>query len=67
MKKELHPEYQEAKIACVCGAEYKIGSTKKEMRLDICSQCHPFYTGSQRTVETHGRADQFRKKYGLNK
>jgi large subunit ribosomal protein L31 len=65
--KKIHPAYQKAKIVCVCGAKFEVGSTKKEMRVDICSKCHPFYTGMQRTVETYGRADKFRRKYGLSK
>ncbi|HPU35556.1 MAG TPA: 50S ribosomal protein L31, partial [Bacillota bacterium] len=52
---------------CVCGESFETGSTKKEMRVEICSKCHPFFTGSQRTVETGGRAERFRKKYGLSK
>ncbi|ACA60643.1 50S ribosomal protein L31 [Candidatus Desulforudis audaxviator] len=67
MKEKLHPAYQKARIVCVCGAQFEVGSTKKEMRVDICSKCHPFYTGMQRTVETRGRADKFRRKYGLGK
>lgn len=67
MKKEIHPKYQKAKFTCICGAEFEVGSTVKEQRVDICSKCHPFYTGTQRTVETHGRAEKFRKKYGLDK
>lgn len=65
MKKDIHPEYGPARITCICGAVFETGSTKKEMRVEICSRCHPFYTGTQRTVETHGRADRFRKKYGI--
>jgi large subunit ribosomal protein L31 len=65
MKKDIHPQYYKAKITCVCGETFETGSTKKEVRVEICSKCHPFYTGSQRAVETGGRADRFRKKYGL--
>ena len=64
MKENIHPKYGKAKVSCVCG---ETGSTKKEMRVEICSKCHPFYTGSQRTIETGGRAERFRKKYGLSK
>ncbi|MDI6710944.1 MAG: 50S ribosomal protein L31 [Thermoanaerobacterales bacterium] len=68
MKKDIHPKYEKkAKITCVCGATFETGSTRKEMKVDICSRCHPFYTGTQRTIETGGRAEKFRKKYGLNK
>lgn len=65
MKKDIHPQYHKAKITCICGETFETGSTKKEVRVEICSKCHPFYTGSQRTIETGGRADRFRKKYGL--
>ncbi len=65
MKKDIHPQYYKAKITCVCGETFETGSAKKEVRVEICSKCHPFYTGSQRAVETGGRADRFRKKYGL--
>jgi len=65
LKKGIHPQYGPAKVSCICGASFETRSTKKEIRVEICSQCHPFYTGSQRIVETGGRADKFRKKYGL--
>jgi len=65
MKKDIHPQYHKTKITCICGETFETGSTKKEVRVEICSKCHPFYTGSQRTIETGGRADRFRKKYGL--
>ncbi|MCL0062990.1 50S ribosomal protein L31 [Peptococcaceae bacterium] len=65
MKEGIHPRYFDAKVTCVCGNTMIIGSTKKELRVEVCSKCHPFYTGSQRMVETGGRADKFRKKYGL--
>jgi len=65
LKKDIHPSYQKAKITCVCGETFETGSTKKELRVEICSKCHPFYTGSQRAIETRGRAERFRKKYGL--
>lgn len=66
MKKGIHPKYGEATVTCVCGNTFKTGSTKKEIRVEICSNCHPFYTGSQRTIETRrGRAEKFRRKYGL--
>lgn len=67
MKKDIHPKYGEATVTCVCGNTFKTGSTKKEIKVEICSKCHPFYTGSQRTIETGGRAEKFRKKYGLKK
>jgi len=65
LKEGIHPKYQPARITCVCGESFETVSTRKELRVEICSKCHPFYTGSQRQVETGGRADKFRKKYGL--
>ncbi len=65
MKEKIHPQYYEATVTCVCGNSFTTGSTKKELKVDICSKCHPFFTGAQRNVETGGRADKFRKKYGL--
>lgn len=65
MKEKIHPQFNETKVTCVCGNTFTTGSTRKELRVDICSNCHPFYTGSQRMLDTGGRADKFRKKYGL--
>jgi len=67
MKEKIHPKYGKTKVACVCGETFEAGSTRKDLRVEICSKCHPFYTGSQRTIETGGRAERFRKKYGLKK
>lgn len=64
MKNEIHPTYYaEAVVTCVCGNTFKTGSTKKELRVDICSACHPFYTGKQKNMDTEGRVEKFRKKY----
>jgi large subunit ribosomal protein L31 len=63
MKKGIHPEYQECTVICACGNAFKTRSTKKEIRVEICSQCHPFFTGKQRIVDTAGRVEKFRKKY----
>ena len=64
MKKDIHPKVFKAKIACACGYESEARSTKGEqVNVEICSQCHPFYTGKQRFVDTAGRIDRFRKKY----
>ena len=61
MKKNLHPEYYpEATITCVCGRIFKVGSTVKEIGVEICSNCHPFYTGKQKLVDTSGRVDRFK-------
>jgi large subunit ribosomal protein L31 len=62
MKKGIHPEYyKDAKIICACGANFEIGATEKEMHIEICSQCHPFYTGKKKVVDTMGRVDRFMK------
>ena len=65
MKEAIHPEYQDAVIKCVCGNEMKTRSTKKEIRVDNCAKCHPFYTGKQKLVDTGGRVDKFKKKFNL--
>ena len=66
MKKDIHPEYfQDAVITCACGTEYRVGSTRKEARIAICANCHPFFTGKQKFVDTEGRVDRFRKRYNL--
>lgn len=63
MKKDIHPTYYpEAKVTCACGNVIAAGSTKKELRTEICSACHPFYTGKQKLVDTAGRVDKFRAK-----
>ena len=68
MKEGIHPEYKEATITCVCGNVIKTRSTKKEMKTEICSQCHPFMTGKQKIMDTAGRVERFNKKYaGLGK
>lgn len=65
MKPGIHPEYKEATIRCACGAEYKMHSTRGDMHVEICSACHPFYTGQQRVVDAAGRVDRFKKKYKM--
>ena len=65
MKKGIHPEYKLVTIRCVCGCEVSTRSTAKgDYNVDICSECHPFYTGKQKLVDTAGRVDRFRRKYG---
>ena len=64
MRKGIHPDYQEADVTCACGESFKTRSTKKEIRVEICSQCHPFFTGTQKFIDTAGRVEKFRKKYG---
>lgn len=66
MKKDIHPEYYETTVKCACGNTFKTGSTKKELRVEICSECHPFYTGRQKTAERGGRVEKFKKKYGMD-
>jgi large subunit ribosomal protein L31 len=65
MKQGIHPVYQQCKVTCACGETFVTGSTKKEMRVDICSKCHPFFTGKQKLVDTGGRVDRFNKRYGM--
>ena len=63
MKADIHPKYEQATIKCACGNIMEVGSTKKEISVEICSQCHPFFTGKQKLVDTAGRIERFRKKY----
>ena len=66
MKTDIHPAYQEIDVKCSCGNTFKTKSTLKgELHLDVCSQCHPFYTGKQKMLDTAGRVDKFNKKYGM--
>lgn len=67
MKKGIHPEYVKAKVHCACGNEFETKSTKKEIKVEICSSCHPFFTGKQKLVDTAGRVERFRKKYNIGK
>ena len=65
MKAEIHPDYQDLKVICSCGNEFVTRSTlKDELHIEVCSSCHPFYTGKQKIVDTAGRVDKFRRKYG---
>jgi large subunit ribosomal protein L31 len=63
MKKGIHPEYEDTEITCACGNKIEVGSTKKDIRVEICSNCHPFFTGKQKLIDTAGRIERFRKKY----
>ena len=66
MKENTHPTYYpDATVRCACGETFTTGSTKKELRVEICSKCHPFFTGRQKHVDTGGRVDRFKKRYGL--
>ena len=60
MKKDIHPAYFQSKIDCACGAKYSIGATKDRMSVEICSQCHPFYTGKEKLIDTAGRVEKFK-------
>jgi large subunit ribosomal protein L31 len=63
MKDKIHPELHDVKVHCACGNEFMTRSTKTEMRVEICSNCHPFFTGKQRLMDTEGRVEKFNKKY----
>ena len=63
MKRDIHPTYyDDAKATCACGATYVVGSTEKEIRVEICSACHPFYTGNEKIIDTAGRVERFKKR-----
>jgi large subunit ribosomal protein L31 len=64
MKAGIHPEYQETKVTCSCGNTFTTRSVKSELHVELCNQCHPFYTGKQKLVDTGGRVERFQKKYG---
>lgn len=64
MKKDIHPKYNKIKATCACGNEVELGTVMKEMKVEICSACHPFFTGKQKLVDTAGRVEKFLKKYG---
>jgi len=63
MKEKIHPKYFKTIATCACGAQYEIGSTKENIRVDICSACHPLFTGKQKLLDTEGRVQKFKKKY----
>ena len=65
MKEGIHPEYVDCKISCACGNSFDTRATKPEIRVEICSSCHPFFTGKQKFVDSEGRVERFRKKYGV--
>lgn len=66
MKKGIHPKYVECKVTCACGNEFMTMSTKPEVKLDVCSACHPFFTGQQKFLNRGGRVEKFKKKYNLD-
>ncbi len=65
VREGIHPQYYEATVTCNCGNTFTVGSTKKEIHVEICSACHPFYTGQQKATAARGRIEAFNKKYGL--
>lgn len=65
MKPDIHPQYVECKVICACGETFMTRSTKPEIKVEICSKCHPFFTGTQKIVDTEGRVERFIKRYGL--
>ena len=65
MKDGIHPNYKQTTVRCACGNEFVTGSTKEDIRVEICSKCHPFFTGKQKLVDTGGRVDRFKKRYNI--
>ena len=65
MKQGIHPNYKQTTIRCACGNIIETGSTKENIVVDVCSKCHPFYTGQQKTAQARGRIDKFNRKYGI--
>ncbi|MDO9515331.1 MAG: 50S ribosomal protein L31 [Syntrophales bacterium] len=64
MKQDIHPEYKEATVTCVCGNTFETRSTNGDIKVEICSKCHPFFTGKQKIMDTAGRIEKFNRKYG---
>lgn len=67
MRKDIHPDYKTVTVKCACGATFETKSTADEIRVEICSKCHPFFTGRQKLVDTGGRVDRFKKRFGMDK
>jgi large subunit ribosomal protein L31 len=68
MKEKIHPKYYEdATVTCACGNTFTVGATKKEMKVEVCSQCHPFFTGERKMMDTTGRVERFKRRYKLDK
>ena len=65
MKTDIHPKYHLTTVTCSCGNKFETGSVKENLKVEVCSQCHPFYTGKQKFVDAGGRVDRFKKKYGM--
>ena len=66
MKPGIHPNYVDATVTCACGNTFTVGSTQQNMRVDVCSKCHPFYTGQQRILDTAGRVERFRRRFNIS-
>ena len=66
MRKDIHPEYVECAVSCVCGNKFTTKSLQSEMRVDICSKCHPFFTGEEKLLDAAGKVEKFKKKYNMN-
>ena len=66
MKSAIHPAYKTATVHCACGNTFTVGSTKDSLRVDVCAKCHPFYTGTQRILDTAGRVERFRKRFNIS-
>jgi len=66
VKKDIHPNYNKCIVTCACGNTFETGSTQKELRVELCSKCHPFFTGKQKLVDTGGRVERFKRRYGIN-
>lgn len=65
MKKDIHPNFMECKVTCACGNSFVINSNKPELKIDICNVCHPFFTGSEKIVDSTGRVEKFKRKYNM--
>jgi large subunit ribosomal protein L31 len=65
MKEKIHPQYFRTQVTCACGTSFETGSTKETLKVEICSKCHPFFTGKQKFVDTGGRVERFKRKYGM--
>jgi large subunit ribosomal protein L31 len=66
MKNGIHPEYHDVEVSCACGNTFKTRATRKELKVEICSACHPFFTGKQKLIDSAGRVERFQKRYGKN-
>ena len=67
MKKDIHPAYHQAKVECACGNVFTVGSTKEKLGVEICSSCHPFYTGTSKLIDTAGRVEKFKQRLAKKK